>query len=255
MPHRGPRRQKPFAAVREFYGDVSVHPSGPAQGFWDLLSPQERRALRALALDREHVYRPGTALSVEGDPATHVFVLLDGWVKIVSLTEDGHQAILALRGAGDIIGETAGETTGLRNAAMQVMVTVRALRVEYPAFDSFLDAHRGASRAYRQVMTHRFRESDEMRRRHAAASGPQRLAGLLLGLARQSGGPAREVIEIGLPLSQEELAGLAGASRATVTRALADWRRRGLIQTGQRRVTLTDVPGLRKMAGPALPPP
>jgi CRP/FNR family transcriptional regulator, cyclic AMP receptor protein len=239
----------------EFDGDVSIHPSGPAQGFWDLLSPQERLVLRALALDKEHVYRPGTALSVEGDPATHVFVLLEGWVKILSVTEDGHQSILALRRAGDIVGETAGETTGHRNATMQAMVTVRALRVEYPAFTTFLDAHQGASRAYRHVITHRFRESDAMLRRHAAASGAQRLAGLLLVLAGAPAGQAREVIEIVLPLSQEDLASLAGASRATVTRALADWRKRGLVQTGQRHVTLTDVPGLRKVAGPALPPP
>ena len=247
--------QKPFAAVREFDGDVSVDPSGPAQGFWDLLSPQERGMLRTLALDKEHVYRPGAVLSIEGDPATHVFVLLDGWVKILAVTEDGRQAIHALRRAGDLVGETAGETTGHRNATMQVLVTVRALRVEHAAFTSFLDAHQGAGRAYRHVMTHRFRESDEMRRRHAAATGAQRLAGLLLGLVGRPGGQAREVIEIGLPLSQEDLAGLAGASRATVTRALAEWRKRGLIQTGLRRVTLTDVPGLRKMAGPALPPP
>ena len=246
--------QKPFAAVREFDGDVSVDPSGPAQGFWDLLSPPERGVLRTLALDREHVYRPGTVLSVEGDPATHVFVLLEGWVKILSVTEDGRQAILALRRAGDIVGETAGETTGHRNATMQALVTVRALRVEYPAFSAFLDDHQGASRAYRHVLTRRFRESDEMLRRHAAATGAQRLAGLLLGLAGRPGGQAREAVEIPLPLSQEELASLARASRATVTRALADWRRRGLIQTGQRRVTLTDVPGLSRMAGPARPP-
>jgi hypothetical protein len=87
----------------------------------------------------------------------------------------------------------------------------------------------------------------------AVTSGAQRLAGLLLGLAerldRQAGGP----IEIVLPLSQEELADLAGTSRATVTRALDSWRRRGLIRTGQRRITLIDVPGLRKAAGPAAP--
>jgi len=64
-------------------------------------------------------------------------------------------------------------------------------------------------------------------------------------------------------LSQEELASLAGTSRATVTRAFARWRKRGLIRTGQRRIMITDLPGLRwaagqKLAGdaaPASPPP
>ena len=45
-------------------------------------------------------------------PATHVFILLDGWVKVISVTADGRESILALRGTGDLVGETAGETTG-----------------------------------------------------------------------------------------------------------------------------------------------
>jgi CRP/FNR family transcriptional regulator, cyclic AMP receptor protein len=57
-------------------------------------------------------------------------------------------------------------------------------------------------------------------------------------------------IEVALPLSQEELASLAGTSRATVTRALSNWRKRGFIRTGQRRVMITDPRGLRHIAGP-----
>jgi len=230
-----------------------MQPTGPGHRFWDLLPPEERRALRSLGRDRE--YPPGTNLCVEGDPATQVFILLDGWVKILSDSEDGHQSILALRGAGDIVGETSGETTGRRNATMQAMVTVRALIVGYDRFSSFLDTHREGSHAYRHVMAHRWSDSDAMLRRRAVTSGAQRLAGLLIGLAERLDGQAGVVVDIALPLTQDELASLAGTSRATVARALNGWRKRGLIRTGQRRITLTDMPGLRKVAGPALATP
>ncbi len=211
--------------------------------------------LRALGRDRE--YPPGTALCVEGEPATHAFILLDGWVKILAVSLDGHQTILALRGAGDIVGEVAGETTGRRNATMEALVTVHALLVQYDRLNSFLDAHQGGSRAYRHVMAYRWRESDATLRLRGVTSGAQRLAALLLGLAERIGGRAagmgaESVIEIALPLSQDELASLAGTSRATVARAFSEWRKRGLIRTGQRRVTLTDAPGLRRVAGQAL---
>ena len=52
-----------------------------------------------------------------------------------------------------------------------------------------------------------------------------------------------------MPLTQEELASLAGTSRATVTRALSNWRRRGIIRTGQRDLTITDLGTLRRIAG------
>lgn len=227
-----------------------MQPSGLGRGFWDLLPLEDRRVLWSLGRDRE--YPPGATLCVEGDPATHVFILLDGWVKVISVSEDGHWSIDALRSPGDIVGETAGETNGLRSATMQAVVTVRALIVGFDRFTSFLDTHQGGSHAYRRVMVLRWRDAEAMLRVRSVTNGAQRLAGLLVGLAERLGGQAEGVVEIALPLSQDELASLAGTSRATVARALTGWRKRGLIRTGQRRITLTDVPGLRRAAGPAL---
>jgi CRP/FNR family transcriptional regulator, cyclic AMP receptor protein len=227
---------------------MNMQPSGHGHGFWDLLPLEERRLL--CSLGREKEYPPGSPLCVEGDPATHVFILLDGWVKVISVSGDGHQSIDGLRGAGDIVGETAGETTGSRNATLQAIVTVRALIVRFDRFSSFLDTHQGGSRAYRRVMVYRWRDAEMMLRIRAVTSGAQRLAGLLLGLAERLGSQSDGVVEITLPLSQDELASLAGTSRATVARALNGWRKRGLLRTGQRRITLIDVPGLLRAAGP-----
>jgi CRP-like cAMP-binding protein len=227
--------------------------SGLSGGFWELLPPEERRALWSLG--REMDYPPGATLCNEGEPATHVFILLDGWVKVLSASADGDGFVLALRGAGEIVGEAAGETTGRRNATMQAVLTVRALTVGFGRFSSFLDSYQLGSHAYRSAMAHRWRDADMTLRIRRATNGAQRLAGLLVWLAEQLGGHTEGVIEIALPLSQDELASLAGTSRATVARALGSWRKRGLIRTGQRRITLTDVQGLRKVAGPALAAP
>ena len=219
------------------------------QRFWDLLTPDERRTLRALGGDRK--YAAGAIMCVEGDPATHVFILLGGWVKVLSETENGLHAVLALRGDGDLVGETAGETAGRRNATMRAIGAVHALIVGYERFSSFLDTHAGANRAYRHVVTRRWSDADTMLRRRTVTSGAQRFAGLILDLAGRYGSRAGSVIEVALPLSQEELASLAGTSRATVARALASWRERGFISTGQRRITVMDAAALRRAAGPA----
>ena len=219
---------------------MNLHGTGPAQGFWPLLSDDERTALAGLG--RTTVYPPGAVMCVEGDPNTHVFVLVDGWVKIVGVTSDGHELTLALRGRGDTVGEVAGETTGYRNATVQAVGTVRALVVPYERFSSFLDAHDGADRAYRRMVTRRWNHAESMLRVRSVTSGAQRLAGLLLELADSE-------LQTAMTLTQEELASLTGASRATVTRALSNWRRRGIIRTGQRDITITDPGALRKIAG------
>jgi CRP-like cAMP-binding protein len=203
---------------------MNLHGTGPAQGFWPLLSDDERTVLAGLG--RTTVYPPGAVMCVEGDPNTHVFVLVDGWVKIV----------------GDTVGEVAGETTGYRSATVQAVGTVRALVVPYERFSSFLDAHDGADRAYRRMVTRRWNDAESMLRARSVTSGAQRLAGLLLELADSE-------LQTAMTLTQEELASLTGASRATVTRALSNWRRRGIIRTGQRDITITDPEALRKIAG------
>jgi CRP/FNR family cyclic AMP-dependent transcriptional regulator len=218
---------------------MNLHGTGPAQGFWAQLTDDERAVLTGLG--RTAVYPPGAVMCVEGDPATHVFVLVNGWVKIVGVTSDGHELTLALRGRGDTVGEVAGETTGYRTATVQAIGTVRALVVPYDKFSAFLDAHDGADRAYRRMVTRRWNEAESRLRTRSVTSGAQRLAGLLLELADQRDS---EVI-----LTQEELASLTGASRATVTRALSNWRQRGIIRTGQRDITITDPATLRKIAG------
>jgi CRP/FNR family transcriptional regulator, cyclic AMP receptor protein len=222
---------------------MNLHGTGPAQGFWALLSDDERTALSGLG--RPAVYPPGAVMCVEGDPATHVFVLVDGWVKIVGVTSDGHELTLALRGRGDTVGEMAGETTGYRTATVQAVGTVRALIVAYEKFRSFLDANDGADRAYRRMVTRRWNDAESMLRARSVTSGAQRLAGLLLELADWRDSEVRAA----MTLTQEELASLTGASRATVTRALSNWRRRGIISTSQRDITITDLVALRKIAG------
>jgi CRP/FNR family transcriptional regulator, cyclic AMP receptor protein len=219
----------------------------PAQGFWALLTDEEQAALTALGQFR--AYSPGAVMCVEGDPATHVFVLVDGLAKVMSTTSDGHELTLALRGNGDMVGELAGETTGYRNATVRAIGPVRALVVAYDKFSSFLDAHPGAGHAYRHVVTHRWNDADSMLRSHPVTNGAHRLAIVLLDLATRYGSETGQGVHIAVSLSQEDLASLAGASRATVTRALSNWRRRGIIQTGQRDITITGLGDLRKIAG------
>src|SRR6201986_4669885 len=139
---------------------MNLHGTGPAQGFWALLTDDERATLTGLG--RTAVYPPGTTLCVEGDPATHVFVLVKGWVKIVGVTSDGHELTLAVRGRGDTVGEMAGETPGYRTATVQAIGTVRALIVPYDRFSSFLAAHDGPDRAYRRIVARCWKHTESL---------------------------------------------------------------------------------------------
>jgi CRP/FNR family transcriptional regulator, cyclic AMP receptor protein len=231
---------------------LTMQETGPGRGFWHLLTPEQRRVLTATGSAKK--YQPGATICVQGDLATHVFVLVDGWVKVLSVTDEGHETVLALRGGGDVVGEASGETTGHRNATIKAITAVNALLIRFDKFSAFLDSDHAADRAYRHMMTRRWTDTDLLLRLRAVTVGAQRLARLLVELAERYGVAVDGAIEIALPLSQEELASLAGTSRATVTRALQDWRQRGLIRTSQRQrhITITNLSKLKQLAGPAI---
>jgi CRP-like cAMP-binding protein len=221
--------------------------TGHGRGFWGLLSAAEREALSALG--RPSLFPPGATLCFEGEPSTHVFILVVGWVKILSVTSEGNEVLLDLRGRGDIIGEIAGESAGYRTASVRAIDQVQSLLITHGRFSAFLDSNPGADHAYRRVVTQRWGDAAESLRDRSTTSGSRRLARLLLDLADHHGRSTEHEITIAIPLSQEEIASLIGASRATVTRALSDWRRRGLIRTSQRHVTIRDMARLRRIVG------
>ncbi len=222
-----------------------MHEARPSVGFWELLGDGERAALRARS--RETAFHRGMTLCLEGDPSTHLFILLSGWTKVVSGTMEGHEIVLALRGPGDVVGERAGDLDGYRTATVRALMRVEALIVLAERFTAFLDGHPGAVRAYRRAMTERQREVDDNRRDRMESSGAQHLARLLLLLALRCGEATEQGVTLAVPLSQADLASWVGVSRATVTRALRQWRQRGVVSTRHGHVTITDVAALRRL--------
>jgi CRP-like cAMP-binding protein len=201
--------------------------------FWEQLGPPDQE--RLVAAGRITQFGAGTTICRQGDPATHLFVVISGLIKVLTDSRD----------------ELAGELTGYRTASMVAVTEVQAVVVGHEKFLAFLDGHLPAAHAYRRMITQRFSDTADSLYAQSTTNGAQRLAQLLLDLAEKYGEPAGpgQVLVLTLPLSQEELASLASASRATVTRALHDWRGRGLIQTRTRRITITDPAALRRLSG------
>jgi CRP/FNR family cyclic AMP-dependent transcriptional regulator len=217
----------------------------PGSSFWWLLGDADRKGLEAAG--RPRTYRDADVLCNEGDPTTHVFVLLSGWVKISKVSYDGKNVLQAVRGSGDVVGEIAGSVTGSRTATMKAAGTVRSLTVRSVQFWDFIDTHPAAGRAYRQASVEWQQVSYAQQKSLALLNGAQRLAGLLIDLDDQ-GRRAGGADDSPPPLSQEELASLIGASRSTVTRALQNWRSRGIIGKSQRPVELLNRDWLLRYA-------
>ena len=182
-------------------------------------------ALRDLAPTRMRPAR--SVLLRQGDPGTHV-ILLDSGSTLVTLTGTaGERTLLAVRGAGELLGELAVLDSQPRTASV---IAAEPCRVHIiPAADvlAFVDTHDLVSVLLRHAIS-RVREAETVRLEMATAPVAVRLAsarGRLLQAASAVGG------DYIVRLTQTELSQMIGASRNAVGSALRPWREQGWLAT------------------------
>ncbi|ARZ66191.1 Crp/Fnr family transcriptional regulator [Streptomyces sp. HU2014] len=214
--------------------------------------------VRLEAEDRQALFESGTPLVFparqvllrEHEPTAHVLILLSGWTKVTSAAANGYEALLALRGPGDIVGEGAVLSGRPRGATVTALKRVEALAVEAARFSGLLEERPDISRKLLALTSDRMRDSDRRRVQYAALNVQERLALLLLELIDSHGEDADEGVQLTSGLTQSELAGSVGASREAVARLLKGLRERGIVRTGRRGLVVVRPDVLRKMVRP-----
>jgi CRP/FNR family transcriptional regulator, cyclic AMP receptor protein len=231
----------------------------PAAGsFLGSLAADERTALGEIGHARS--YRRGERMILEGDQQDTTFLVLEGRVRVFTGTPEGTEVTLCVRGPGDLIGEMGAlDPGGRRSASVIALEPVRCRVIAARELQAFLEAHPRSTLALLRLVIGRLRGADRRRTEFGPYDATRRLARVLIEAADEAaaGAAARGVrrdgggggMQLGLALSQHELSGLIGASRESVARGMAELRRRGLVTTGRRSVTIVDADGLRSFAG------
>src|ERR671920_2442360 len=215
------------------------------EGFMSELESAERAELEALGTVRR--YARGDVLFHEGDDAGAVFVLLDGRVKAAQVS-DGREVILAFPGPGELLGELAAIDGRPRSGTVRAIDDVEALVVPGSAFRGFLERRPRIALVLLRAVVARLRESDRQLVDYAVNDVVVRVAGRLVELCDRFGSDDGTGIDIGLAITQDELAAWAGASREAVAKGMALLRTLGWVQTERRRILVLDLPALRRYA-------
>jgi CRP/FNR family transcriptional regulator, cyclic AMP receptor protein len=216
-----------------------------AVGFLDSLSVEEVDALRAASVRR--AYGANVTLLHQADEAGPVVVLLSGRVKI-TMSQAGREAIVAVLGPGELVGELAAIDGGPRSTTVTTLEPVDALVLSRSDFAALLERHPRIALAILRTVAHRLRYADVQQAQFATHDVVGRLARRLVELCERFGTQQERGIEIRLPLSQEELASWVGASREAVSKAFQLLRSLDIVETGRRRVTVLDLGALERRA-------
>jgi CRP/FNR family cyclic AMP-dependent transcriptional regulator len=211
------------------------------------LAAADREALLDLGILGQH--ESGSTLITEGERSKHLYLLVDGCVKATAVNADGHVALLAIRVAGDLVGELSSLDSHPRSATVTAAGQLVTCRISQAEFHDFLLNHPTAALVVGGSVSYKLRSATQRWVDFGGRDARIRLVRVLAELARAYGRSVAEGVEIGISLTQPELAGLIGAGEPTVHKVLADLRRDGFVDTGYRKMIIRDLGALEKIAG------
>ncbi|MGH2830274.1 MAG: Crp/Fnr family transcriptional regulator [Actinomycetota bacterium] len=210
---------------------------------WPLLErlpPEDVR--RVLAAARRRSFGRNEVIFHEGDPADTILLISKGRVLVRTTTPLGHAAALQVLGPGTFVGELALlGGPAVRSATAIALETTEAMAVHKDTFAELRAQHPAVTEILIQILADTVRRQNQQLLEALYVSADTRVRRRVLELLESYGSDT-------IPLTQEDLAGLAGTTRATVNRVLRDEEKRGSLTLSRGRVTVTDAGAIAKRA-------
>jgi CRP-like cAMP-binding protein len=185
---------------------------------------------------------------LQGDPATHLYILSSGRVKLCKTNADGQQAIMGVIGAWQMFGGVAALANKVYPVSAQAVELSQAFRWGTDTLEDFLKRYPVIAINTVNLMAEHVQEAQNQYLHLATERVEQRLARVLVRLARQVGQKTPQGVLVDFPLSRQDLAEMSGTTLYTVSRILSQWEKQGLVETGRERVLIRYPHGLVMIA-------
>nr|WP_320147880.1 Crp/Fnr family transcriptional regulator [uncultured Anaeromusa sp.] len=201
------------------------------------LPPEVLQRIDTVVLER--TYKKGESIFMEGEPGQGLHFVRTGRVKIVKTAEDGREHIIKFLKAGEIFAEVLLFNHLPYPAASVAVENSRIGLIRNEDLEMLILENNALALLLIRSLSQRLLYAQQKIKELALQDVPARTAELLLRLSREQGkrDPAGKPL-LELPESRQELAGLMGTSRETLSRTLSDFKKRKLISMEGNRIVL-----------------
>lgn len=193
----------------------------------------------------------------KGDPATEVFVLRSGKVKVSVPREEGREIIIDILGPGQVFGEMAALEGTEHQATVTALETTELEVMDRQEFVTLLEKCPETATKLLMILCTRLRRANELAQEISFLPLSMRLAKKLWKLAKAYGVQTPRGIRINVQLYQQELGSLVGTSRESINKQLSLWQAEGLISMEQGFLVINQPAGFAErlaQSHPSLPP-
>jgi CRP-like cAMP-binding protein len=197
-------------------------------------------------------FQHGQVVLHQGERSESLYLVRDGAVRLCAVLPSGREVVVALLGAGDLFGESAlaGPEPSPVEARTVGGVIVTAIPV--PGLHAVLLRNPATAVEILRLLASRLHRTSATLQDALGRDLSARLCRSLCELARRHGVPDGGGVRVALPLTQEDLGRMVGATREAVNRTLVGLSRRGLVRTEERRYVIPDLAALEGLAGDAV---
>jgi CRP-like cAMP-binding protein len=214
-----------------------------------IFSSLDERALDALVrVTTTRTLEAGEVLFRKGDPGRQLFGVLAGRLKVLTSGADGKDFVMNLCDPGEVIGEIALLDSNPRSATIVAHERSRLLVLDRRDFLPFLERHPRVAIELAELLARRLRRLSELAEDSLLLALQARIAKKLLSLAERYGRPTPEGLLIDLPLSQQELGDMVGASRESINKQLRAWTQEGILLSSTGLFTLRNHAAFEALA-------
>jgi CRP/FNR family cyclic AMP-dependent transcriptional regulator len=206
------------------------------------LPPTDLDALLSHA--RVEHYPAGREVFAKGSPGRSMMAILSGRIRISASSPTGHEVVLTMLSAGEVFGEIALIDGQDRTADAVAVADTDLLVLDHRDFVPFLERRADLCILFLKMLCQRLRQTDRQVEEAMFGRLEDRLAKALLRLAGRAPLPGAVVV---LSLSQQELAGMVGASRESVNKQLHVWQGAGVLRLGKRLIEIRDIAAIQAL--------
>jgi CRP/FNR family cyclic AMP-dependent transcriptional regulator len=201
---------------------------------------------RLLSIARRRTFRRGEVVFHMGDPADTLHLIASGRFAVRVQTALSDVAILTVLGPGQLFGELALlQPDARRSATVEALEPGETRSVHRPDFEELRRRHPQVSEVLIAILAGQVQRLSRQLLEALHMPADTRVLRRVSELAELYGPGDGEVT---IPLRQEDLAGLAGTSRATVNRVLREEEERGTVRLGRGRLVVLDRAALARRA-------
>lgn len=209
---------------------------------WDMLSVlSDEDARLVLAAARRRTFKRGEVVFHRDDPSDTIHLVSSGRFAVKVFTRLGDTVTLSLVGPGEWFGELSLIGPGhVRSATVHAIEASETRVLSLTEFERLRRDNPALDRLLVDLLARRVKELSERLLEALYTPAPRRVS-LALDHLRERYADADGVAVI--PMTQDDLAGLAGTSRLTVSRVLRDLRENGTVEVKRGRITIRAAAG------------